>query len=236
MKFIFHNRQPTCLLHLCVNFFCPGICESHIGQDSHILLSFSPSDSSLTSPSLPSPLSVFSLAVTLAHVGVWGPAGAENKDRLPLCHRAHFSFLISFRPKWMKCVGLDTGGPPRLGLYDLLVDCWRSPLHQHFQWAGARQLRHLRQEITFFNLVMPHLLSSVVPCRHQKAPVVVIHVEEALLSHIFVWFHGFSPAGDRFGFVDFRPVLTCFSSSRKIFLFGICGFTSNTWPWTRSWI
>lgn len=75
---------------------------------------------------------LFSLAV-LAHVWVWGPAGAENKASLT----PHFSvpklkvyyFFSSQMDEMCQCSsGLDVGGPLRSLLYDLLINCRRSAL------------------------------------------------------------------------------------------------------------
>lgn len=144
---------------LCELYFSQSLCEVSVYSvcACKLLLSWNLCEDSctlfpsLTSPSLPAvPLSMFSLAVTLAHVGVWGPAGAEHRDQLNNSLSQLF-FSYFFLPKWRKCVGVVHWGC-------FFMICWWAvdiqpcspPLHQHFQWAGVlRMLQHLHDEITF---------------------------------------------------------------------------------------
>lgn len=165
--------QSLCEISVYSVSACKLLLSWNLCEDSRTLfLWFLSKDSSLTSFSLP--LSMFSLAVTLARVGVWGPAGAEQRPTEWLFVTELF-FLISFYPKWMKCVGVVHWGC-------FLMICWWAvdirpcspPLHQHFQWAGVLwMLQHLHDEITF--LIWVNLICWA-PSWQQKVPLVIIQV------------------------------------------------------------
>lgn len=144
VSFNFHNHfvKSVFLQYVRVSCCCPGIVRPVVRSSPR-----SQQDSSLTSSSLP--LSMFSLAVTLTRVGVWGPAGAEHRDQLKDClfvTELFFFFSFLFTPNGWNLLVWST---EVASLWWAVQSC-SPPLHQHFEWAGVLwMLQHLHDEITF---------------------------------------------------------------------------------------
>lgn len=128
MNFNFHNHfvKSVFIQYVRVSCCCPGICVRAVVRSSS-------RSQQRTPPSLPLLLLLFlcpcSLAVTLARVGVWGPAGAEHRDQLNDClfvTKLLFFFLFLLP----RMDGMCCCGPLRWLLYDGLLTF--SPALRHY--------------------------------------------------------------------------------------------------------